>query len=164
MERPTSPDNLSNRRRANRTLLALAIITVAFVIIAIAIMSHPLWWEPPKSTPLARSLIDENLTIPAESYLQCDFTVEATEFRQLGGFFNVIGSETETIRIYVMSDANFADWQSGQNVSQVYDSGELNSGELVFYLPANGTYHIVFDNRFSATLKKVNADIVLYYL
>jgi len=163
MAKQTSSDDYSDRRKANLTLLILAVVLAAFMIVGLILICRP-WWHL-ASTPLARSIFyNENLTIPARSYLQRDFTVEATSIRQLDGFFNVTDSETDTIRIYVMDGTNFADWQNGQNVSKIYDSEELNSGEFSVSLPTNGAYYIVFDNMPSSTLKTVTADVVLYFL
>jgi len=163
MAKPTSSDEYSDRRKAKLTLFTLAVVIAASMIIGLILIYRP-WWLP-ASTPLARSIFyNENLTIPARSYLQRDFTVEATSIRQLDGFFNVTDSETDTIRIYVMDGTNFADWQNGQNVSKIYDSEELNSGEFSVSLPTNGAYYMVFDNMPSSTLKTVTADVVLYFL
>jgi hypothetical protein len=166
MAHPTSPDNQPKSGKVStRAWALLAMVMAAAVIVGSWwVLTHP-WWVP-ASTPYVTEIIrNENFTVPAKSHYQRSFNVAADiTFTQLDGVFSVQDDSTETIRVYVMDDQNFAEWQNGNNNVRLYDSGEVNSGEFIFSLVVNKTYYVVFDNTYSANSKNVNATVLLYLL
>ena len=166
MAHPTSPDKNPNHRKVGTRAWALFAIAV---MIAAVIMGT--WWVlnnqwVPKSTPYVTNIIgNENFTVPAKSHVQRSFIVAADiTFTQLDGVFSVQDDSTETIRVYVMDDQNFAEWMNGHDNVRLYDSGEVNNGNFTLSLVVNKTYYVVFDNTYSANSKNVNATVLLYLL
>lgn len=166
MRSQTSSTNQSNRRKANKTLLAVA-VAIAVVVVAGLLAAffmreniHPL------STPIVMEIVNGNgnLTVDAGSYEHYNFTVPSSApTTTVQGTFTVSGGNGNTIKVYVMDGANFADWQNGLNASMYYDSGALSSGNVTATLPSAGTYYLVYDNRFSAVSKNVTTEMGFYY-
>lgn len=151
----------SQRLKMNKTLLAIE-VTVVLAIILIAGVLVVLFEQnkqQPSPTPTVVTLVDGNLTINAASYKYYNFTVEGTLTSDVQGTFTV--SNGEKIRVCVMDNANFTQWQSTHNASTYYDSGAVDSANVTARVPAGGTYVLVYDNTLSSTPKNVTTNI--YY-
>jgi hypothetical protein len=164
MPSQTSSTNQSDRRKANKTLLAVA---VAIAVVVVAGLLAALFINNDfhaASTPIVMEIVNENLTVNASSYASYNFTVPSSAPTSIvQGTFTVSGGNRNTIKVYVMDGANFADWQNGLNASIYYDSGALSSGNVTATLPSAGTYYLVYDNRFSAVSKNVTTEMGFYY-
>ena len=69
------------------------------------------------------------------------------------------------IAVYVLTEAAFADWQSGNTRPSIYDSGIVPASIMQADIPAGaGTYYLVFSNKASPnTTKAVHATVRLRY-
>jgi hypothetical protein len=151
-------------RRKDKTLLAVA-VAIALIVIAGLLAAFFIKNSiNPVATPVVWDIADGNLTINAGSYECYNFTVPsgASDIK-VDGTFAVSGGSGNVIKVYVMSDANFADWQNGRNVSMYYNSGEANSGVISATPPSAGTYYLVYDNTFSTISKNVTTQVDFYY-
>jgi hypothetical protein len=155
-------DSQSDRNKADKMLLAIAVIIVA---IAAAVLTAFVMLNEihPYSTPKIEIIVDGNLTVNSGSYVYYKFTVLSEHVAPtVQGTFTVSGND-QKIRVYIMDSANFADWQDTRNASTYYDSGESNSGNITATLPV-GNYDLVYDNNFSATSKNVTTQVHSWYL
>jgi hypothetical protein len=165
MPSQTSSTNQSDRRKANKTLLAVA-VAIAVVIVAGLLAAFFINNDfHAASTPIVMEIVNGNLTVNASSYASYNFTVPSSApTATVQGTFTVSGGNGNTIKVYVMDGANLADWQNGLNASMYYDSGELSSGNVTATLPSTGTYYLVYDNTFSATSKNVITQVDFDYI
>jgi hypothetical protein len=149
----TAQASQPNRRKANKTLL-LSVFTVV-VIIAVGLLAVFLMQNgtQPLSTPIVQEIVNGNVTVNASSYADYNFTVpSAASTIQVNGNFTVAGGNN--IKVYIMDESNFKNWQNGQSPSTYYNSGELTAGNFTVTLPSGGTYYLVFDNTFSLNMQK----------
>lgn len=88
-------------------------------------------------------------------------TREAT----ISGRFDANGGAHHDIEIYVLSEPDEVNWQSGYAHGGFYDSGRVSQGEISVSLPKGvGAYCLVFDNTFSPSDKKmIHANVTLSY-
>jgi hypothetical protein len=77
----------------------------------------------------------------------------------VGGSFTVSTNDESGIKVYVMDDTNFVNWQNGHAFSTYYASGEVKAGDIYAEFTSGGTYNLVFDNTFSATSKSVDSEV-----
>ena len=136
--------------------IAAAIIVVAVAGLAIfLIQNQPL----PSPTPTIYDIANGNITVNPGSYQYYKFNLSnsANVYPTVQGTFNV--SNGETIRVYLMTSANFTAWQNHAATEEYYDSGIVNNGNVTVNLPAKGDYVLVYDNSFSATPKTVNTEV-----
>jgi len=69
------------------------------------------------------------------------------------------------IELVILSEAEFAAWQTGASANSIYHSGRMSQGKVHADLPQSAAdYYAVFSNRFSTTnLKNVNATLHLRF-
>lgn len=112
-------------------------------------------------------LVDTAFTLNALQGMHWNFTVpaNATDVR-VEGTFNASGGARNDIEVYLLTDDEFVNWQNNHTVSTLYNSGRMTQGTLNAPLPPGaGTYHLVFNNKFSLlSPKAVRASIRLHYL
>jgi hypothetical protein len=156
--------NSLKRSKWDRTFLAVG-VGVALLIVAVLVAltfsgflvrllqgeNHPL------PTPAITPIVNGNLTVNAASYEYYNFSASALVEPAVQGTFNV--SNGENIRVYIMSAANFAEWQNTRNANACYNSGEVSSGIISVDLPSTGDYVLVYDNTFSETAKNVTTQV-----
>jgi hypothetical protein len=149
----TAQNSKPNPRRANKTWRAVAFAATVIIIaglIAVFLMQNEIH---PLSTPIVQEIVNENVTVNASSYAYYNFTVpSAASTIQVNGNFTVAGGND--IKVYIMDESNFKNWQNGQNPSTYYNSGELTAGNFTVTLPSSGTYYLVYDNTFSLNMQK----------
>jgi len=77
------------------------------------------------------------------------------------GHITALGGRGNDIVAYVLADDDFTNWLNGHQFRAYFSSGKITAATLhVGPLPA-GSYHLVFDNRFSLLAKKTVAGTVL---
>ena len=92
------------------------------------------------------------------SYVNYNFSASSLVKPAVQGKFNVTSGET--IRVFIMDYANFTQWHNaGGNANVVYDSGEVNNGDINVNVPSTGDYVLVYDNTFSGTPKNVTTHV-----
>ena len=69
------------------------------------------------------------------------------------------------IELVILTEAEFAAWQTGASTNSIYNSGPVSAGKVHAELPQSAAdYYAVFSNRFSTTnLKNVNATLHLHF-
>ena len=69
------------------------------------------------------------------------------------------------IELVILTEAEFAAWQTGASANSIYNSGRVSEGKVHADLPQSAAdYYAVFSNRFSTTnLKNVNATLHLRF-
>jgi hypothetical protein len=125
-------------------------------------------WVATSHSPVARQLQQiakqqhtQQIDNPAEvvnavsyTYSRFDAPSGATNV-SLQGDFTASGGLGNDIQAYVLSEADFVNWQNRHASSSYYNSGKVTVGKITASLPAGaGTYYLVFDNRFSLLSRK----------
>jgi len=88
--------------------------------------------------------------VPPAFYRYDAFTVPSGAGNPvLSGSLTANGDFNNQITVLVMSQADFASWQSGVAVQNYYDSGQVSGASLDVPLSAGQSYVIVFWNTFS---------------
>lgn len=120
----------------------------------------------PIREPQVMSLLDTAFTLNAAQGMNWNFNVPANATNvRVEGTFTASGDSGNDVEVYVLNDDEFMNWRNGQSVNPLYKSGRRPRGTLHAALPAGaGTYHLVFDNKFSPfTSKAVTASVRLRY-
>lgn len=136
-------------------------VIIAAGLLAVFLMQNEI---QPLSTPIVQEVVNGNVTVNSSSYAYYNFTVpSAASTIQVTGNFTVAGGNN--IKVYIMAESNFKNWQNGQSPSTYYNSSELTAGNFTVTLPSGGTYYLVFDNTFSSNLQKnVDAQVSFAYI
>lgn len=81
------------------------------------------------------------------------------------GHFTAQGGFGNDIRVVVVSEDDFLNWQNGHAASSYYDSKKTTSGSFNVRLPSSARqYRLVFDNSFSLVSNKtVDVEAKLQY-
>ncbi len=133
-------------------------LSIFFILLALI-----LWWVVTSHSPAAKQLRQfakqqhtQQINNPAQvinatsySYFKLDAPPGATNV-SLRGNFTASGGSGNDIEAYVLSEADFVNWQNGHPSNTYYNSGKVTIGNISVSLPANaGTYYLVFNNKFS---------------
>lgn len=79
-------------------------------------------------------------------YFKLDAPSGATNV-SLQGNFTASGGSGNDVEAYVLSEADFVNWQNGHPAKTYYNSGKVTVGNISVNLPADaGTYYLVFNN------------------
>ena len=143
---------------------------IAVVIIVVTLLPAGLYalmrilTPHPIGLPIMQNAVKGVITVNATSYKVYPFSIpsSATASRAEGDFA-VTGDNGDGIRVYIMNATEFVDWQNGQAFSTYYSSGEATDGDIVADPPIGGTYYLVYDNTFSATVKTVDTTVYVMY-
>jgi hypothetical protein len=83
----------------------------------------------------------------------------------LVGHFTANGGLGNDIRVVVLTEDDFLNWQNGHGARSYYDSKKTTAGSFNVRLPsAPATYRIVFDNSFSLLSNKtIDVEAKLQY-
>ena len=114
------------------------------------------------------------------SLLNAGITVHAGEFYDvpirlrdimhnvtLSGSFTASGGSGNDIEVFVLSQADFTNWQNGYSYSALYSSGRVTTATFNVSLPTpsvgqTSDYHVVYSNTFSwISTKQVNTTVNL---
>jgi hypothetical protein len=115
--------------------------------------------------PITQPIINRPFTIRPARAVYYPFVVPAGA-TQVGvsGRFEASGGTGNDVEIYILDEDAVVNWQNGHRVRAYYSSGRMTQGNVNATLPSDGTYYLVFSNRFSAVSNKaVVADISLAY-
>lgn len=104
-------------------------------------------------------------TVAPKTYQQYTVTVSENNLKwlRIEGSFKVNATDESGIKVYVMDDSNFVNWQNNHAITTYYASEETKTGYVNAEISSGGTYHLVFDNTFSATPKEASASIMAYW-
>ncbi len=153
---------------SNMGKLRLALIII-FVIVVSVVAAELLSGEGAKvhlhetPVPFEILLVDENVTVNAGTYLDYQFTIPSdAQSISLSLGFTAQGGDND-IKVYVFDSTDFSYYQSGQNYTSLYQSGQITTAGFSMNIPTNGTWYLVLDNKFSMVQKTVNINSAVFY-
>ena len=103
--------------------------------------------------------------VNARTYTGYSFSVPSDASNPvLQGSFTASGGSGNDIKVYVMDQTDYVNWENNHQAYTNYNSGQVTTGNINISLSAGTTYNIVFDNSFSLlSSKTVSAQIDLTY-
>jgi hypothetical protein len=119
----------------------------------------------PTTQPRVLTLVDTAFTLNAAQGQHWNFSVpsNATDIH-IEGTFTASGGTGNDVEVYLLNDDEFVNWQNHHAVSTLYNSGRVTQGTLNAPLTSGGTYHLIFNNKFSLfSPKAVKASVRLHY-
>jgi hypothetical protein len=120
-----------------------------------------------KPQVISQTIGEPAFTIPAGAFKDYTFTIpEGLKRVGLFGKFAATGGLHNSIEVWVMNDDQFVNWRNKHGVAPLYNSRMVTQSTIKLPLPTDpGTYHIVFNNRFSLlTPKAVETKLMLRYI
>jgi hypothetical protein len=84
---------------------------------------------------------------------------------RLQGRFSATGGSGNDVKVYLLSEDQYTNWQNGHSTPTFYNSDKVTVSDVNVTLPNDaGTYYLVFDNRFSLfSPKAVEEQLTLTY-
>lgn len=114
------------------------------------------------------SLLNAGITVHAGEFY--DVPIHLRDIMQdvvLSGSFTASGGSGNDIEVFVLSQADFTNWQNGHSYSALYSSGRVTTAGFNVSLPTpsvgqTSDYHVVYSNTFSwISTKQVNTTVNL---
>jgi hypothetical protein len=115
--------------------------------------------------PVTQAIVNRPFTIRPAKAVYYSFVVPASSAgAEVSGRFEASGGTGNDVEVYILDEDAFVNWQNGHRVHTYYNSGRLTQANVKTSLPSEGTYYLVFSNRFSVVANKaVVADVSLAY-
>lgn len=110
------------------------------------------------SASAQRVVAEKALTVAAGTYTSFDWNFDKPT--TVKGKFRATGGSHNDIEVYILDDDGFENWRNGNQAQTYYNSGRVTVGTYGVTLPA-GSYHLVFNNRFSVVSNKA---VALWFL
>jgi hypothetical protein len=119
-----------------------------------------------------RTIIDSTFTVGAHTFRYYKFSLpEGTVNASVVGRFKSAASSAagsggdNNIEAYVIREADFTAWRTGNATSSLYDSGNVAESTVRADIPPGaGIYYLVFSNKSSPTTPKaVHATVMVRY-
>ena len=120
----------------------------------------------PTPEGLSKVIVDEIVTVDSDELLDLPFIVDVTNVHNVRvvGWFMASGGSRNDIRVLILDDIDFINWNNLHEVEGIYKTDKLTIGKIDVPITASGQYHLVFDNRFSEfSSKNVLAKVYLYW-
>ena len=119
-------------------------------------------------TPEGQSkvIVDKIITVNSDEFLDLPFDVNGMNMHNVRvvGWFMASGGSHNDIKVLILDDIDFINWDNLHEVEGVYKTGKLTIGKIDVPVTASGKYHLVFDNRFSEfSSKNVLAKVYLFW-
>lgn len=114
----------------------------------------------------SKEILNVMMVVGPNSLVERSFTVDQNEEHnaRVVGWFMASGGALNDIRVLVLDDIDFINWNNLHTVQGLYKTDKLTTGKIDVSIVASGTYHLVFDNRFSQfTHKYILAKVYLYW-
>ena len=114
----------------------------------------------------SKVIVDEIITVNSDELLDLPFDVNAMNMHNVRvvGWFMASGGSRNDIKVLILDDIDFINWNNLHEVEGVYKSGKLTIGKIDVPITASGKYHLIFDNRFSEfSSKNVLAKVYLFW-
>jgi Double zinc ribbon len=117
------------------------------------------------TTAHAETITDGSIAIKPHGFATYRLTVpEGAIDVSVSGRFEASGRAENNVQVLLLTDSEFAVWQSGYATSPYYDSGSVAKAEMQAVLPSNaGEYYLVFSNKPSRLEKTVHVAAGLRY-
>lgn len=152
---------------ARSVIGVLLFILIVFVVIRMAQSSNT--GVPTTSifrSPHSASVVRSPVTVEPVHLMSYRFNV-TPDMRNVAlvGHFTAQGGFGNDIRVLVVTEDDYLNWQNGHGARSFYDSKKVTAGSFNIRLPSSPTsYRLVFDNSFSmVTNKLVDVDAKLQY-
>ena len=133
------------------------VIPVLLLCLSIVACSPP----PPPSTqaplpasqflPQPKPLTQPSFIVGPNQYLTFDFT--NTSVQTISGRFQAQGGSGNDIQVFILDNDQMTNWMNHHATSTWFNSGKITVGSINVRLNP-GTYHLIFDNTFSAISSK----------
>ncbi len=172
METKTSPSH----RNRNVGIAAVVVVLILAIVIGFSAsgfsvtQSHTVTSvvlvTQQQTTQVSNNVVNGMVTIGARNYQYYQITVPSGAISpSVSGSFTASGGSGNDIKIYVMDNTNYVNWQNGHSASTYYTSGQTTTGSISAQLPSGaGTYYLVYDNTFSLlSTKNVDTQVNLVY-
>jgi endogenous inhibitor of DNA gyrase (YacG/DUF329 family) len=146
-------------------ILLIGIIAIVLVASGIFANNGNSGNGPFSPTQQTVNVVSGSVAVNALTHTDYSFTVPSGVSNPvLQGSFTASGGSGNDIKVYVMDQTDYVNWENGHQASTYYNSGQVTTGNIDVALSAGGTYYIVFDNTFSIfSSKTVSAQINLTY-
>ncbi len=112
-------------------------------------------------------IVNTMITVEPGTFWQTEFYVDGDFMSNMrvAGWFKASGGAFNDIKILVLNDVDFTNWQNFYDVKGVvYQSDKITKAEIKSEIREPGSYHLVLCNRFSEfSSKTVLAKAYLYY-
>ena len=112
------------------------------------------------------NIVNGLVTVNANSYEEYTFTIPSgASSIQVSGSFTASGGSGNDIKVLIVDQSDFVNWENGHTCQCYYQSGQETTGSISASLPSSGTYVLVYDNTFSLfSQKNVNTQVNLSYV
>ena len=125
----------------------------------------------PDHTGPSKCIVDETFTLEATSvdddelkYFAFQVDLDKMHDPRVVGWFTACGGAKNDVEVHILNEIDFINWKNLHKVKGLYRSGRLSVAKVDLPIPATGTYHLVFDNRFSVVShKNISARFYLYW-
>lgn len=67
----------------------------------------------------------------------------------VSGTFNVRGGSENNIKVYLFDSTDYHHYQSGQDFTSIYESGQTHTATISANIQLSGNYYLILDNKFS---------------
>lgn len=117
------------------------------------------------TTAHVEAITDGSIAIKPHGFASFKVTVpEGAIDVGINGRFEANGRADNDVQVLLLTDSEFAVWQSGYGTSAFYDSGKVSKAEMQAILPSRaGEYYLVFSNKPSRVKKTVHIATGLRY-
>ena len=155
--------------RKRPSALWLILPVVFFLLLWVAVSDNPGAQELKRLASLSHSETIAPAAFPVNPRSFSDYRFEVPAGARsvtVSGQFDSdgVGGHGE-VEVYLLTDRDLVNWQSGYSPGAFYTSGRVTQGDIDVTLPSGeGSYCLVFNNNFSAhAAKSVHAAILLQY-
>jgi hypothetical protein len=117
------------------------------------------------TTAHAETITDGSIAIKPHGFASLKVTVpEGAIDVDVSGRFEASGRADNDVQVLLLTEGEFAVWQSGYATSPFYDSGKVAKADMQALLPSKaGEYYLVFSNKPSRVEKTVHVAAGLRY-
>jgi hypothetical protein len=147
-----------NKSSARSVIGLLLFILVVLVVIRMAQSSNTgVTTTSIFRSPHSASVVKSPVTVEPVHLMSYRFNV-TPDMRNvtLVGHFTAQGGFGNDIRVLVVTEDDYLNWQNGHNARSFYDSKKVTAGTFDVRLPSSAVaYRLVFDNSFSLVTNKV---------
>jgi hypothetical protein len=168
------PTNFPRPRRKRRVIRWVLLAILAGGVLWVTIGNGPLAQEVRELAGVKqdRIIVDATFSVGAHTFRYYKFSLpEATANASVVGRFKSTASSTagsggdNNIEAYIIPEADFAAWRTGNATSSLYDSGNVAGSAVHADIPPGaGIYYLVFSNKSSPTTpKSVHATVMVRY-
>jgi hypothetical protein len=117
------------------------------------------------TTAHAETITDGSIAIKPHGFATYKVTVpEGAIDVGVSGRFEASGRADNDVQVLLLTESEFAVWQSGYATSPFYDSGKVSQADMQAVLPSRaGGYYLIFSNKPSRVEKTVHVVAGLRY-